>query len=305
MADLKPRQTFALIAFIASVSALPLLRATLEYSSVAKIGVTFGEVLRKLLETDFWTQFCVVLIFLALFNALVTYATSGEIGIRPFLSKLGFAYMGSTMKLGQPEVPRRREDNQESIENATSAEGWLRVAADSAKRLATRMERRTNTYLILGIGIGFLGLAVWAWVNRTSSIDSQPLSWQKLGLIAVFIIPKLTILVFIEVLAGFFLRQYRIGVEDFKYFLNLSNIANGRRVSYLILLSMGQDGKEALRNFAVNLAVFASETADTKASPVQSDANENPMTEIMKIFGDKAVEAGKQGVEMIKAARAK
>jgi len=77
MADLKPRQTFALIAFIASVSALPLLRATLEYSSVAKIGVTFGEVLRKLLETDFWTQFCVVLIFLALFNALVTYATSG------------------------------------------------------------------------------------------------------------------------------------------------------------------------------------------------------------------------------------
>ena len=34
-------------------------------------------------------------------------------------------------------------------------------------------------------------------------------------------IPRVTILIFIELLAGFFLRQYRIGVEDFKYFFEI------------------------------------------------------------------------------------
>jgi hypothetical protein len=67
------------------------------------------------------------------------------------------------------------------------------------------------------------------------------------------ILPRVTILFFIELLAGFFLRQYRIGVEDLKYFLELERQAVGRRVVYSILFGAGFDDGAAKQKFVTAL----------------------------------------------------
>ncbi len=78
----------------------------------------------------------------------------------------------------------------------------LRRASYSANHLANRMENRTNTYLILGIAVGFVGLTVWY-------VSVAHLQGAGMKDILIQLVPRLTILVFIELLAGFFLQQYR------------------------------------------------------------------------------------------------
>jgi len=72
------------------------------------------------------------------------------------------------------------------------------------------------------------------------------------------IIPRITILLFIEILAGFFLRQYRIGVEDLKYFLELTRRADAKRIAYSILDRFSD--KSAHVEFAKSLLQERSDT---------------------------------------------
>ncbi len=117
----------------------------------------------------------------------------------------------------------------------------LAVESTQAEKLARRMERRTNTYLIVGVAMGMLGLGFW-WMSLPRKELLTIIDLVQQGL------PRITVLLFIEVLAGFFLRQYRLGVEDFKYFLELKRRADANRASYAILKELGS--ADAMRSFA-------------------------------------------------------
>src|SRR5438132_11279688 len=96
-------------------------------------------------------------------------------------------------------------------------------------------------------------------------------------------IPRITILIFIELLAGFFLRQYRIGVEDFKYFFEIEQRADWKRISYSILLARND---AAIGAFAVSLHT---ETLSMKLQAGES----TPTLEALKAEGNTTLEAMK------------
>lgn len=129
----------------------------------------------------------------------------------------------------------------------------LQSSSVAAAKLADKMERRINTHLILGVLVGFAGLFVWYYSFFIVALPSAPnQEWW------VHLVPRITILLFIELLAGFFLRQYRIGVEDLKYFLELQRRANANRIAYSIFNTL--DDRDAMGRFASALLEAKSDT---------------------------------------------
>jgi hypothetical protein len=153
----------------------------------------------------------------------------------------------------------------------------------SAEDLAERMQRRMNSYLMLGITVGGVGLAVWAYVNHESS-QSQNMPLVEALLLRTF--PRITILVFIEVLAGFFLRQYRIGVEDFKYFLQLRRQADTNKLVYSLVVAQ-KDGALRAKLFDALIAQMTPGAVDTVKA---MELAENPNIKIMETLGGTANE---------------
>ena len=108
-----------------------------------------------------------------------------------------------------------------------SPEEILDTASRSAADLARRMERRLDAHLILGTMIGLAGSALWyvafSEARMFKEVDLQTLMLE--------VLPRLPILV----IAGFFLRPYRIGVEHLKYFSELQREAERYRGIYSIV----------------------------------------------------------------------
>lgn len=121
------------------------------------------------------------------------------------------------------------------------------------------MENRINLHLTFGVLTGEVGLAVW-YVTFYHTGVSTPVA-QTIGGRLLDTLPRITILFFIELLAGFFLRQYRIGVEDLKYFLELRRRAEFKRIAYLIYERI--NNTEAKMAFAKQLL---EERSDTRLS---------------------------------------
>jgi hypothetical protein len=106
------------------------------------------------------------------------------------------------------------------------------------------------------------------------------------------VLPRITILLFIELLAGFFLRQYRIGVEDLKYFLELRRRADAKRVAYAILERHG-DQKAQLK-FAEQLIGERSDTrllaGETTTTLDAISKEQNEVSKGIGMFADKLVD---------------
>jgi hypothetical protein len=159
------------------------------------------------------------------------------------------------------------------------------------------MERRTNTHLILGTGMGLAGLLVWYLSFFVSKIDTSAQSGGWEGLVREFI-SRITILVFIEVLAGFYLRQYRIAVEDLKYFLELRRRADGQRIAYAIFEQTKSDEQKVK---------FAMALLDDKSGMRLAQGETTTILETMKTEKNVAIEAlsllGDQLQNLTKAAK--
>ena len=97
--------------------------------------------------------------------------------------------------------------------------------------------RRANVQLFAGALIGLLGLvAFFALESAFSESDMPELKgvWQMAAWRFLETLPRITVLVFIELMAGFFLRQYRIAMEEYRYFEKSFREQELLRVSYLI-----------------------------------------------------------------------
>jgi hypothetical protein len=164
----------------------------------------------------------------------------------------------------------------------------LTSLAFSAQELATRMERRMNTYLILGITIGAIGLGVWSYANQQGTAAATvPGGFTLLETFMLHTLPRITILLFIEVLAGFFLRQYRIGVEDFKYFLQLKRQADSNQLIYAFGVAQ-KDDTLRVKFLDALIAQTASGRADDTLKVME--LAENPNVNLVETLGGTAQE---------------
>jgi hypothetical protein len=65
---------------------------------------------------------------------------------------------------------------------------------------------------------------------------------------SIQLLPRLLMLIFIQILAGFFLRQYRSSIKDFRYYKSVLRDRERQYISYTLRKSL--DDKTALLKFA-------------------------------------------------------
>ena len=74
-------------------------------------------------------------------------------------------------------------------------------------------------HMALGITIGVVGLLFFFLSTSSIFANASPVvSWQGLAFSLAAVLPRLGVLIFIELTAGFFLKQYAIAMEEFRYF---------------------------------------------------------------------------------------
>jgi hypothetical protein len=78
--------------------------------------------------------------------------------------------------------------------------------------IADRIYSRSGVYLLIGVLIAFSGLTFFY-------LQTLPLAPGKdLYAVLVALLPRFGVLFFIELIAFFFLRQYRAAMDEFRYF---------------------------------------------------------------------------------------
>ena len=94
--------------------------------------------------------------------------------------------------------PPELEQIEDTVAEATAAEATadktdalFREISERASFLADRMENRTNTYMILGVAMGFIGMGFWYWSFKNAL--SKPMGLTEFIETAI---PRVTILIF-------------------------------------------------------------------------------------------------------------
>ena len=135
-----------------------------------------------------------------------------------------------TLGIKLPENLRDKLASTESSEvpllAPSSSYDWLNRSQQEPKRLlaclatqsaitARGIYSRAGVYLLVGVGIAFSGLAFFYFetgtIKTTSQISSDLMTYA----------PRFGILFFIELIAFFFLRQYRAAMDEFRYYESL------------------------------------------------------------------------------------
>ena len=151
---------------------------------------------------------------------------------------------------------------------------YLSELAARSRSIAESHLRRSNVHLLSGVLIGMSGLAFFFVVSRneqevsyssgqslaaptaasSATDNSRPngsspaiaipaasvmgsdhsVIWQALLLNLAQSLPRVAILVFIELMAGFFLRQYRTALEEYRYFETIQRQRESIVAAYLL-----------------------------------------------------------------------
>lgn len=113
---------------------------------------------------------------------------------------------------------------------------------------ASAAQRRPNALMLIGTFIALIGLAFFFMTLPGSNggyISLQPVGEPSHPESeALHLLPRLLMLVFIQVLAGFFLRQYRVSMEDFRYYESIE----AQYLSYVLRKRTGD--QKAIMSFS-------------------------------------------------------
>lgn len=117
-----------------------------------------------------------------------------------YMSRLKKAEASVLVGAGESEV----------LNNFSASELFSQYAV-SSRKLSQNLYSRSGVYLLVGVGVAFSGLAFF-YVETLSNSTAQ-------GMQLIFVLaPKFGILFFIELVAFFFLRQYRSAMDEFRYY---------------------------------------------------------------------------------------
>jgi hypothetical protein len=117
---------------------------------------------------------------------------------------------------GNSNVIIQDSSNDELI-NDVKSEKYLMLLANDSKRLSEKVYSRSGLYLLVGCMIALIGILYFS----IQSIDvlkseSVPLTNQL-----ILMLPRIGALLFIELIAFFFLKQYRITMDEFRHYENI------------------------------------------------------------------------------------
>jgi hypothetical protein len=150
-------------------------------------------------------------------------------------------------RLGRFEVPLQSEERRVAEEFAAetgapkedTADALLASNVATSRRIANNIYTRAGVYLLIGVLIAFSGLAFF--YTQTARLTTQEGGFGLLMTIA----PRFGILFFIELVAFFFLKQYRSAMDEFRYYEAIKR----NREETLALIRLATERSEAFPIF--------------------------------------------------------
>jgi hypothetical protein len=121
-----------------------------------------------------------------------------------------------------------------AVQNET-AESYLKELIFSSQSLSRNIYNRGSLYLMIGLICAFAGIAFF--YSQAHVVDSSKTPSQQI----LSILPNFGVLFFLELVAFFFLRQYRTVMDEFRYY---EAIKRSREETLAIIKFTLESGKE-------------------------------------------------------------
>jgi len=151
---------------------------------------------------------------------------------------------------------------------------------------ASEALRRAYNHMIFGVTIGLSGLVFFFLTTSALIPDtgSSGMSWSLLGYSLLKIAPRAAVLMFIEITAGFFLKQYSAAMVEYHNYERIERHREAETLSFLIRAQGGE--KDGLDDFAKSLLVPSDgdilRPGENTTHQAAQERLPNDMLEIMK-----------------------
>ncbi|WP_144445657.1 hypothetical protein [Inquilinus limosus] len=227
-----------------------------------------------------------------MFISYFTFILNGETLLVSIISNNKFKFSFST-PLGSIKIEDKDDSwsqnsaiNRLKPDQDEAFEDYFLSYVSRSQETAKIAQRRPNALLFAGATIAALGLIFFIvtlpgsrfgiLISENNPEITTADYWKSL----ILLFPRLLMLIFIQVLAGFFLRQYRVSMEEFRYYEALLRIREAQFMSYKII-ARSQD-KRALTAFTAELLRYKdiAEIRNGKKTTI-ADAQEREGNEIL------------------------
>lgn len=94
----------------------------------------------------------------------------------------------------------------------------LEQHSDASKTLSEKIYNRSGVYLLIGVLIAFMGMIFF----YTQTLFLKEVV--NINTLLYLMLPKSGVLIFIELIAFFFLKQYRASMEEFRYYEEIKRV---------------------------------------------------------------------------------
>lgn len=126
-----------------------------------------------------------------------------------------------------------------SAASADEVEKCFRSMLRRSRSSLNDYSRRPNALLMVGGFVALLGLAFFFFTLPSTAVLPSEIQQKDLMRMMIDISPRLLMLLFIQILAGFFLKQHRAAIEDFRYYESIHRLREDMFASYLIKKNYG------------------------------------------------------------------
>lgn len=170
-------------------------------------------------------------------------------------SEYPFKSIGISIKRNRERLRYLAEQEiKDELRVETKTENEVKVSVDDksieylenlvweSSRLSTKIYNRSGVYLMIGSMIALAGIGYFSYKGFEIQGDIE-----YLHLLFVFL-PRFGALFFIEFIAFFFLKQYRITMDDFKYYDSIKRQREGNVLKLRLYLENGEIEKDDLKN---------------------------------------------------------
>ena len=121
-----------------------------------------------------------------------------------------------------------KEENETEYAPISTGVGLLTQLTKNAEDLANKIYRRSGVYLIFGVLIAFSGILYFSFQSLTVSGEIETTK------LIIALLPRFGILFFIELIAFFFLKQYRAAMDEFRHYDAIKRSRESQLAIYLM-----------------------------------------------------------------------
>jgi hypothetical protein len=162
------------------------------------------------------------------------------------------------------------------------------ISDESKRRIRAEIDaltRRSNINLIIGVITTLLAVGLLAYI-----VLSDTLSSTNLGTVLLHFLPRLSIVIFIETFSFFFLRLYKSGLADIKYYQNELTGIEARQVA--LQAAIGANVPDYAQPILTEFAKTDRNGATSSSLPQKADGSAN-IKDLEGLVGKIADLAGK------------